>query len=161
MLVIFVIFMVMLLYGFTKCIVDNETLYICNKRNNELNNPPKCNRYMIRAHYEKFEMSVHFSFMGLTDHTPPKVEVIEKCLGFNELKFKKAIIKPQPWSYEVVESALNLIKEDFYKKIGANICGIKYDLYLLVGSDICDGYERKITNGTDLDIMNYSFSYDM
>lgn len=160
-ILVMLIIIVLVSYALMKSLVDTEILFTCNKRNKELRKSPTCNRYMIRAHYENFEMTIPFSFTGLTDYTPPEYEVIEKYLGFNELNFKKAIIKPQPWCYEVVNEALTLIKESFYRKIGDNICDVQYDLLLLAGSSIDDGYERTIVNGTESDIMNYSFSYDL
>lgn len=107
------------------------------------------------------EMKLPMSFMGLTDYKPPRWEIVENPFSFNGMEFKSAEVKPNPWCYQVVNNAIETIKQSFRMTVGINTDEIQYDLYLLKGKDFLDGYTSKIVNGTEQDIRNYSFSEDM
>lgn len=149
------------IYYFFKSLIDLDSAIVCNRRNQKIDISPNCKRYMILAHYNTMQMRLPMSFTSLTDYKPPRWEIVENSFLFNDIELKSAEVKPNPWCYQIVNSTIETIKQNFRMTVGVNTDEIQYDLYLLRGGDFSDGYTSKIVNGTEQDIRNYSFSEDM
>lgn len=141
--------------------LDLDSVKVCNERNQKIDRNPNCKIYMIVAHYNTTQMKIPMSFTSLTDYKPPRWEIVKNSFSFNEIELKSSEVKPNPWCYQIVNNAIETIKQSFRMAMGVNTDEIQYDLYLMKGQDFCNGYTSKIINGTEHDIMNYSFSEDM
>ena len=146
---------------FIKSQLDLDLTKVCNERNQKIDRSPNCKIYMILAHYNTTQMKIPMSFTSLTDYKPPRWEISKNPFSFNGMEFKSAEVKPNPWSHQIINNAIETIKQNFRMTVGINTDEIQYDLYLLRGNDFLDGYTSKIVNGTEQDIRNYSFSEDM
>lgn len=146
---------------FIKSLLDLDLAKVCNERNQKIDRSPNCKTYIILAHYNTMQMKLPMSFTGLTDYKPPRWEIVENPFSFNGMEFKSAEVKPNPWCHQIINNAIETIKQNFRMTVGINTDEIQYDLYLLKGNDFLDGYTSKIVNGTEQDIRNYSFSEDI